>query len=146
MTTLKPIVFLSCVAVKLDKEVQAKDLYISTLFKFSLRYARKITDNDDTRIFILSALHGLVKLDQVIGPYNLTLNTMSESEKQIWAIKIIEQINNTPEIDLKSDQSVVFLAGNNYRKYLISAISGNVYIPMKGLPIGKQLNFLKNNI
>lgn len=40
------------------------------------------------------------------------------------------------------NDEVIFLAGEKYRKYLINQIC-NYKIPMKGLTIGKQLQFLK---
>jgi hypothetical protein len=47
-------------------------------------------------------------------------------------------------VDLNTDE-FVFLAGNNYRKYLLPSIN-NYKIPMLGLSIGKQLKWLTEKI
>ena len=64
------IILISCVSKKLNKKARAKDLYISPLFKFNLRYAKSLKPN---KIFILSAKYGLVPLEKEIDPYNQTL-------------------------------------------------------------------------
>ncbi len=67
----KRIVLISCVSQKLPQRAKVKDLYISTLFKFNLKYAEKLKPDD---IFVLSAKHGLLPLEKEIEPYNETLN------------------------------------------------------------------------
>ena len=131
------IVLISCVSKKLSYRAKAKDLYISPLFKYNLKYAKSL--NPD-RIFILSAKYGLLDLEEEIESYNETLNTMSSKDIKEWANKVINQLNKLA--NLKKDE-IIFLAGERYRKYLISHIS-NYKIPLKGLGIGKQLKFLKD--
>ena len=63
------------------------------------------------------------------------LNLIHEKEKVISQLKDIW--------DLKND-TFVFLAGNNYRKYLLPHIE-HYEIPMKNLKIGEQLKCLKEN-
>jgi hypothetical protein len=41
---------------------------------------------------------------------------------------------------------IIWLAGNNYRKYLSKLLVNRQSIPMKGLGIGKQLKFLGDRI
>ena len=62
-------------------------MYISDLFKKSLAYAKKHAD----KVFILSAKYGLLTLDEIIYPYEKTLNKMSEYEKKRWAYKVFRQ-------------------------------------------------------
>ena len=114
-------------------------MYISPLFKYCLEYAG--LQNPD-KIFILSAKYGLLNLEEEIEPYNETLNKKSDEEIKKWAGLVIEKLRRA--CDLKNDK-FIFLAGENYRKYLIPAIL-NYETPMKGLGIGKQLGYLKNNI
>lgn len=73
-------VFISCVKSKRKTKAKARDMYISPLFRYSLKYALSLTS--ENKIYILSAKYGLLKLDEVINPYELTLNTMNESEKK----------------------------------------------------------------
>jgi cytoplasmic iron level regulating protein YaaA (DUF328/UPF0246 family) len=130
------IVLVSCVKKKLPYKAKARDLYISTLFKYSLEYAKSL--NPD-KIFILSAKYGLVDPEVEIEPYDKCLINMSSKETKEWADRVIDQIKK--EADLKEDE-FIFLAGEKYRKYLLPHIS-NYQIPLKGLGIGKQLHYLK---
>ena len=133
------VVLISCVSKKLDYKVKAKDLYISPLFRFNLRYAKSL--NPD-KILILSAKYGLVGLGDEIEPYDLTLNNMAISERKEWAESIVKQLDD--KMNFENDE-VIFLAGEKYREYLIPKIK-NYKIPMKGLSIGRQLQFLKNEL
>lgn len=135
----KTIILISCVSKKLDRAAMACDLYTSALFKKALRYTKLLTPDE---IFILSAKYGLLRLEQEIKPYNVTLNTMSEDEKKKWAGKVLEELEK--EADLEND-NFIFLAGNNYRKYLLPKLK-HYEIPMKSKSIGKQLQFLDEQI
>lgn len=139
MLIMARIILISCVTKKLSSKAKAKDLYISPLFKLSLKYAQSL--NPD-KIFILSAKYRLLGLEEEIEPYNKTLNTMPSKEVKEWASKIIKQLNKI--IDLDKDE-IIFLAGERYRKHILPHIS-NYKIPLKGLSIGKQLKYLKEKI
>lgn len=130
------IVLLSCVSKKLDHQAKAKELYISALFKLSLGYAMSLKPD---KIFILSAKYNLLELDDVIGPYNSTLNGMNIHDRKSWSNKVIEQLKE--KTDLKNDE-FIFLAGEKYRRFLLPHIS-HYRLPLKGLGIGRQLQFLK---
>jgi len=135
---MRKIVLISCVSVKLDHKARAEDLYVSPLFKYSLSYAKSLKPD---MIYILSAKYGLLELDNIIEPYNTTLNTMSSDAIKSWSEKVLIRLKE--KINLDSDQ-IIFLAGDNYRKYLIPHIK-NYTIPLFGLGIGKQLKFLKEH-
>ena len=129
--------FISCVKSKKTNKDKASELYISTLYKGALNYALKHTKKEN--IFILSAKYGLLKLDDIIEPYDETLNTFTEKQKKIWAYKVYKQMQNY-QIDF--NKKTIFLAGKNYRKYLITKFK-NGEAPLKKLSIGKQLAFYK---
>lgn len=133
------VVLISCVSKKLCVTAMAKEMYISPLFKGAYAYAKKI--NAD-KIFILSAKYGLLEENDIIEPYNETLNKKKNSEIKCWAEKILVQLSL--KTDLKVDD-FVFLAGERYRRYLIDEIE-HVSIPLKGMSIGKQLSFYKENL
>ncbi len=133
------VVLISCVSQKLDYKSKAKDLYISALFKKNMAYAAKLQPD---KIYILSAKYGLLGLDDEIEPYDLTLNTMKIKEKKEWADNVLEQLKQVEDI---SDTNFIFLAGVNYRKYLVEHMP-NYEVPMEGLPIGKQLQYLKEHL
>lgn len=133
------IILIACASKKQKKKTKAKNLYASPLFKLNLEYAKSL--NPD-KIFILSAKHRLLDLEQEIEPYDLTLNKMSANERQKWAEQVLAQLNQT--INLKSDK-VIFLAGEKYREFLIPELK-NHSIPFKGLGIGMQLKLLKEKV
>ena len=133
------IVLISCVSQKLSHKAKARDLYISSLFKYNIKYAESM---NPYKIFILSAEHGLLSPEKEIEPYNQTLNTMRSGEIKEWAKNVLKQLNKV--VDLNNDE-FIFLAGEKYRKYLIPNIA-NYKIPLEGLRIGEQLKFLKEKV
>lgn len=66
-----PLVVIGCGAGKLDHPAPAAELYTGTYFRECLATARAIADPESIRI--LSAKHGLVRLDDVLEPYDVTL-------------------------------------------------------------------------
>lgn len=136
---MKTIVLISCVKKKLDTKSKAKDLYISSFFKKSLAYAQSLKPDS---VYILSAKYGLLDLNKEIDTYDLTLNSFNKEDLIFWSKNTLNQLRDVA--DLENDK-FIFLAGENYRKYLVSEIK-NYETPMMGLGIGKQLEFLKNKI
>jgi hypothetical protein len=133
------VALISCVRKTLSHKARARDLYISPLFRLNLLYAQQLAPS---KIFILSAKYGLLRLDEEIEPYDVTLNTMSAKERKIWASKVLAQLRECS--DLARDRFIIF-AGQKYRQYLLPHM--NSYdIPLLGLPIGKQLQFLRRKI
>ena len=133
------IVLISCVSRKLPFRAKARDLYTSTLFKLSLKYAETMKPD---AIFILSAKHGLLSLNQEIEPYDITLKDMRSSEIKVWANNVLNQIQGVCSI---KETDFTFLAGEKYRKYLLPHFK-NYSVPLKGLRIGEQLQKLKKLI
>jgi hypothetical protein len=136
---MKTIVLITCVKKKLQGKHKAEDLYISPFFKKNLAYAKSLKPDE---IFILSAKYGLLNLSQEIETYDLTLKSFKTKELREWADGTLEQLRLV--YDLGNDK-FIFLAGDKYRKFLLPAI-GHYEIPLKGLAIGKQLQFLKDKI
>ncbi|MEO8426625.1 MAG: DUF6884 domain-containing protein [Verrucomicrobiota bacterium] len=132
---MKTIVLISCASKKVHHKTNAKDLYISPLFAGNLRYARSLKPDG---IFILSAKHGLLGLDEEIEPYNTTLKDMPPAQIKAWANKVVEQLKG--QADLQSDH-FIFLAGEKYRKHLAPHLA-SYEVPLRGMPIGKQLKYL----
>jgi len=130
------VVLISCVSQKLPHRAKAEDLYISTLFRLNLKYARLL--NPDS-IYILSAKYGLLELDQEVDPYEQTLNDMGTREIRAWADRVLEQLRSRCPID---ETEFTFLAGDRYRAYLIPHLR-RYRVPLEGLRIGEQLQRLK---
>ena len=136
---MRKIVLVSCVKSKLGKPAKAMFMYTSPLFRKNLHYA---TTLEPDRIFILSAKYGLLELQQIIEPYEMTLNTMKEAEKKAWAKRVLHVLKT--KTDLQNDH-FVFLAGQNYRKYLIPCIK-HFEVPFEGFSFGKQLQELNKRL
>jgi hypothetical protein len=138
ITGRKKVVLISCVKSKLNVPAKARDLYTSDLFRSALQYAYYLKAD---KIFVLSAKYGLVELDQVIAPYEMTLNNMGEPQKA-WAGAVIRALSK--KTDLQSDLFII-LAGEKYRKYLLPSIK-QYEIPLEGLTFGQQLHELKRKV
>ncbi len=70
---LPDVYLVSCVSKKRSSRAPAKDLYLSDWFI----KARNFVEANGGPWFILSAEHGLVAPDDLLEPYEKTLNTMS---------------------------------------------------------------------
>jgi len=130
------IVLISCASKKLPHRARAKDLYVSPLFRAALQYAQRFSPD---KIFILSAKYGLVQLNDEIDPYNVTLKDMPVRDRKDWASKVLQAIRRY--CDLERDHFVI-LAGNRYREYLLPYLK-SYEIPLEGLSIGRQLQYLR---
>lgn len=131
-------IFIGCVKKKLNYPEKAKNIYISDFFKKSYEFAETYNGN----IYILSAKYGLLTPDTVIAPYDKTLNNMSEKQKKNWAYKVYKQMQ---EKNINFEEKAIFLAGVNYRKY-IKSLFKDYEEPLKGLGIGKQLQYMNKKI
>lgn len=131
------IYLVSCVSQKRELACEARDLYVSDLF----RKARRYVEASGCPWFILSAEHGLVAPNQMIAPYERTLNKMRVADRRAWAERVVVQLAETiPDLS-----RVVFLAGERYREFLARQLEVRevaVSVPMKGLRIGEQLSWL----
>jgi hypothetical protein len=139
----EPIYFVSCVGQKLNNAVAAKDLYQSDWFLKARSYIESV---NPPRWYILSAKYGLLDSNQIIEPYNKTLNTMKIQDRRLWAKRVLFQLNFFDVFDVS--MSIVFLAGKRYREFLIPPLERmgcHIDVPMKGLGIGKQLRWLTKN-
>ncbi len=119
----------------------AKKLYRSSLFSKSSKYAELISD----RWFILSAKYGLIHPDNIIQPYDSSLITMSTKERKRWSERVSANLNRV----VSSQDHVTFLAGLKYREYLIQPLKDLgcvISIPMEGLGIGQQLQWLNRQL
>jgi len=95
--------------------------------------------------FILSAKHGLLSPDDVIEPYEKTLNRMRVTERQSWAKQVLGSLTSP----IKQADRVVILAGMRYRELLheeLLAMCRQIEVPMEGLRIGKQLQWLEQEL
>ena len=138
---MKKIALVACVSKKHARPLPAGRLYTSPWFAKASAYARRNADV----WYILSAKHSLLDPGQVIEPYNQTLNTMPAAERRAWAERVSAELGKI----LKPTEIVIVLAGQRYREHLVGPIRSmgcRLEIPMEGLPIGKQLQWLKREL
>jgi hypothetical protein len=134
------VTLVSCVKTKRELAAAAKDLYISALFKGMRRYAEQNAD----AWFILSAEHGVLRPDQVIAPYQRTLQTMPKPDRVAWAERVQRQLLEL----LPAGAVVVVLAGDRYRGVVpfLESHGFPVEVPVVGLQFGLQLRWLKEQM
>lgn len=68
-----PFVVIPCGGSKLETAAPAAELYTGSMFKDALNTARTMTTDDNIRI--LSALHGLIKLSDIVAPYDVKMGS-----------------------------------------------------------------------
>ena len=67
---------------------------------------------------------------------------MNVSEKKKWSNEVFQELQKSETLN---STKFIFLAGENYRKYLVEKLP-HFEVPMKGLQIGKQLQFLTEKL
>jgi hypothetical protein len=132
---MENIVLLMCGKNKLSHKAKAKDLYTSPRFQKSIEYAKTLTAYSN--IYVLSAEHGLLGLEQEIAPYDKSIYEMSVQEKEAWADMVIKSLSNTS--NPKGDK-YIFLTDDDYSEYLLPFL---VYyeLPLKGILQDEHINF-----
>lgn len=68
-----PIVVIPCGAQKLDSPAPAGMMYVGQQHRLARQAADTLARNLDARVLILSAKYGLLDLDTVIEPYDMTI-------------------------------------------------------------------------
>jgi hypothetical protein len=132
---------IACCSKKAASAAPARALYQSDLFKKCSAYASQ----QEAPWFILSALHGLVDPNQILDPYDVSLNKIKADDRRAWSAYVTNQLRFT----IARGDRVVFLAGRKYREGLIPWLLDmdcEISIPMEGMQIGEQLSFLKSQL
>ena len=138
---MKTIVLISCSSEKESTATTAEQLYTSSLFKKSLARAKKL--NPDA-IYILSDKYYLLKLEDKVEYYDISIKDMSSQEKKAWGEEVIAKLKQVA--DLKNDKFII-LAGENYLKQILPHISSeNIELPLKGQKRGVRLRTLNEGI
>lgn len=141
---LKTLGLISCTKAKQDYPCKASEMYLaSDLFSKAYAYAVKNYDS----VAILSAKYGLLLPDEIIEPYDLTLNSMKSKERKQWATKTFTQMKN--KLQLKEITKIYFHAGKKYREYLIPKLEEtgiSCEAPLAHRGFGKQKAWYKYRI
>lgn len=137
------IAFVSCGKAKATEPTPAGQFYTGQYFRTIYDSIKPHYDE----VYIISAKYGLISDQDILKPYDVTLNKMSDNERKLWARRVLEQYtsiyngNKANEIDI--------YAGNNYRKYLLPLFTFagyNVNNAFKGVKggMGMQISYIKN--
>lgn len=140
---MKNIYLVGCGKKKADGVCEAQDLYTGELFRSCRKYIETI--DPAAEWYILSARYGLLNPVALVEPYDASLNNQTVSKRKRWAHEVMRVFWSA----VKPGDRVVFLAGKQYREFLIPAIvrlGAAVEIPLAGLGIGQQIQFLKRVI
>jgi hypothetical protein len=137
----RTIALVSCVKTKQAeaRPFPARELYTSPLFTGMREYAAARTDD----WFILSAEHGLVAPDTPLLPYDAYLGNMKVRERKAWAADVLRQLDS----QLRPGDEIMVLAGRQYREHIVPELmkrGHRITVPMQGLGLFKQLEFLKS--
>lgn len=124
---------ITCGSKKLTFPTAAQNMYIGSFFKAQLQWAKKHFHED--KIFILSAKYGLLKLNDVIEPYNIKMG----DKGSVDLIKISQQIKK-----YKINTKIYSSAGKEYRK-LLDKVFINIEYPFMHLKgMGYMIKAMKN--
>lgn len=124
-----PLTLVACCSQKALRACEARDLYLSPLFRKSRTWAERRGD-----WMILSAKYGVVQPTAVIAPYDLTLTKMSAAERAEWDARVARSLAGF------EDRPIVVLAGQSYLGWCSRFPC--VTRPLEGLGIGKRLAWL----
>lgn len=85
---MKHIGLVSCTRAKVDHETTAKDLYRG----LSFISARAIVEEICDEWFILSAKHGLLHPNRLIGPYDVDLREFHRDDLDAWTSDVLTEL------------------------------------------------------
>jgi hypothetical protein len=132
----------ACSSRKLGRAATARELYESPLFKLSLADAERTC----TAVYVMSAKHGLVHLDETIEPYDVKLGERGWRDRWQWARTLLDRLETLhpeqPDIAIYGGRLYVdpirTEAANPNARW-----SGAFSEPLEGLQIGERLRFLQ---
>jgi hypothetical protein len=131
------VVLVSCGAQKAAERTEARNLYTSTLFRKARLFAEKYGDE----WFILSGLHGLVKPEEKIGPYEFKLTQRRPAERDAWGDRIARQLRAT----VPRGSTIIIVAGKLYRENIehkLIRFGFEVETPTEGKGLYELMRFL----
>lgn len=123
----RQLVVIGCGAAKLDHAAPAADLYVGSYFRLALQAAQQLADRAD--VVVLSALHGLLGLGDVVAPYDLTMGQPGSVTGQ--------QLAHQAAARGLLDRPVLALCSRRYAA-MIQLVWADVATPLAGLGIGYQ--------
>nr|DAI22261.1 MAG TPA: YaaA [Caudoviricetes sp.] len=133
------IVIITCGKAKQRCSAKAVDMYIGSVFKGKLKYAKTLYPG--APIYILSAKYGIIPADLVIEPYDLLVPDRENDFFRDWSNKVINQLQG-----FDKGEDIVFLGNQHYFKPVDAYFVGKKQAPLLGLSPGKQLARLSEEL
>lgn len=129
----------ACCKTKLDRAAPVRELYTSPLFKLSLAYAEATC----SAVYVISAQHDLLDLDQVIAPYERTMASLTPTQRTLFGGGVVRGLIQRHEYPL----IVSAFAGAAYVTPIRRALDRmgirySLKEALSGMQIGERLSFL----
>ncbi len=105
------VALVGCSARKLDRGAPARELYASPLFRAAVTYAEATCE----AVRVVSALHGAVRLDAWLEPYDRSLRSFGKSDREGWGVRTVAELIG----DFAVPPMLVVLAGQVYADALV---------------------------
>jgi hypothetical protein len=114
-----PVVLIACGKGKRPRACAALELYTGPHYQLRRKWCREVKGVEPAGI--LSAMHGLLRPDVIVGPYDLTMDALSKAERASWASDVLREVlrrwpENTEIIVLAGAQYVTGWAGEARRQ------------------------------
>jgi hypothetical protein len=103
------VALVGCSKEKLERPAPAQAFYTSSLFAAALAYAQASC----AEVYIVSAKYDLLKLDEIVHPYDLKLDELRKAERENWGCRAVSTFQ-----DRKVKPRLVVLAGKLYAEAL----------------------------
>jgi hypothetical protein len=132
---------IGCSGPKLDRPAPARQLYTSQLFRSALTFAETRHDV----VYVVSAKHELLALDQVVEPYDLTMAAIAKEWRLIWGNRVWSSLLHR---HLDVDRQVFIYAGKDYARPIRRAgfNRATFHEPLARMQIGQRLQWLREQI
>lgn len=127
------VALVGCGSAKAATGREARNLYTGPLFRAARRYAELQCDD----WVILSALHGVLRPEDCIEPYDRSLVKMRDAERSAWGNRVSAYLR---EHYRGLTVTYIGLAGEAY----LSELSvGPIARPLEGMGIGERIKYLR---
>jgi len=137
------VVLIGCVKTKQASAAPAAELYVSPLFEGRREYARRT----GMPWYVLSAKHGLLSPDDIIGPYDVYLGAQSRGYQQAWGEFAAAQLDeHQPGL---RGQTVEIHAGSAYVEAVRGPLTRRgimISVPLDSLELGRQLSWYRSRV
>lgn len=131
------LVLVTCGASKRDEPMAAADLYTGTYYRLCLEYGLSLAGGGRNRVRILSAKHGLLPLDRITAPYEVTIGDPGA----ITPAALYQQAVRDGLIHARDVQVV---GGKGYHRLAATVWPGAVHALAGHGGMGKQMAFMKS--